>query len=53
MHAFLRIAEQAERAGRISHRLRSLVTADLNFLLSGMASLEAVDPVGGTGCESG
>jgi two-component system, LuxR family, response regulator FixJ len=50
VHAFLRIAEQAERAGRISHRLRSLVAADLNFLLSDVVSLEAVDQVGGTGC---
>ena len=50
VQAFLRIAEQAERAGKISHRLRSMVTADLNFLWREVVSLKPADPMGGAGC---
>jgi two-component system, LuxR family, response regulator FixJ len=58
VHAFLRIAEQAERAGKISHRLRSFVTCnepemtivDLNLVLPEVVPQEPVDPVGLTGC---
>lgn len=54
MHAFLRIAEQAERAGKMSHRLRSFVAGnepemaftDPNLMLPGAVPLEPADPAG-------
>jgi len=60
LHAFLRIAEQAERAGKISHRLRSFATcnepemaiAGLNPLVREVVPLERVDPGPLTGCGS-
>lgn len=59
MYAFLRIAEQVERAGKISHCLRSfincnepeIIITDLNLLLREVVSLEPVDQGGHSGCE--